>query len=161
MSARERILERFSSLSPKLQAAARYVVDHPNEVVIQSMRNLAEVAGTKPATLVRLAQQIGFAGWLELKSAFTEDLGLHAQRYGRRAGSLAARGQDAGFVSEMFLVQRCNLAPPRRSFAIFCRGYERAREPPFVANRTMLEKPRLARVAQRPSRTIPWTRTSF
>jgi len=61
MSARERILERFSSLSPKLQAAARYVVDHPNEVVIQSMRNLAEVAGTKPATLVRLAQQIGFA----------------------------------------------------------------------------------------------------
>ena len=109
MGARERILERFTQLSPKLQAAARYIVDHPNEVVIQSMRNLAQVAGTKPATLVRLAQQIGYAGWPEIKSAFTQDLGLHTERYGRRARSLAARGQDAGLVSEMFLVQRRNL----------------------------------------------------
>jgi DNA-binding MurR/RpiR family transcriptional regulator len=109
MGARERILERFASLSPKLQAAARYVVDHPNEVVIQSMRHLAQIAGAQPATLVRLARQLGFAGWPDLKSAFTEDLGLHTERYGPRARSLAARGQDAALVAEMFLVQRRNL----------------------------------------------------
>ena len=38
MSAKEQILERFDSLSPTLQRAARFVVDNPNEVVIGSMR---------------------------------------------------------------------------------------------------------------------------
>ena len=66
MSTQALLLERFPSLSPKLQVAARFVVDHPNEVVTMSMRAIAERAHTQPATLVRLAQQLGFAGWPEL-----------------------------------------------------------------------------------------------
>ncbi|XAH25757.1 MurR/RpiR family transcriptional regulator [Xylophilus sp. GW821-FHT01B05] len=110
MKARDLMLERFSALSPTLQAAARFVVDHPNEVVIASMRTLAERAGAQPATLVRLAQQLGYSGWPALKSAFAEDLGLHAEGYGQRAQSLAARGGDADLLGEMFAVQRNNLA---------------------------------------------------
>jgi DNA-binding MurR/RpiR family transcriptional regulator len=109
VSAREKILARFASLSPKLQAAARFVVDHPNEVVIASMRALAERAGAQPATLVRLAQQLGYAGWPELKTAFAEELGLHGEGYGERAKSLAARRRDAGLVGEMFSAQQRNL----------------------------------------------------
>lgn len=109
MSARDLILERFTTLSPKLQAAARFVVDHPNEVVIGSMRSLAELAQVQPATLVRLAQQLGFSGWPELKSAMAEDLGLHTEGYGQRAKSLAVRGQVADLVGEMFAIQRQNL----------------------------------------------------
>ena len=88
MQAKAIVLERFPSLSPKLQAAARFILDHPNEVVIMSMRALAERAGSQPATLVRLAQQLGYAGWPALKSAFAEDLGLHAKGYGQRAKSV-------------------------------------------------------------------------
>jgi DNA-binding MurR/RpiR family transcriptional regulator len=109
MSARDLVLQRFASLSPRLQAAARYIVDHPNEVVIQSMRTLAEVAGVQPATFVRLAQQLGYAGWPELKSAFADELGLHDPRYGQRAKGLAARGLAPGLESELFEVQRRNL----------------------------------------------------
>jgi DNA-binding MurR/RpiR family transcriptional regulator len=47
-TARDLILERFPSLSPRLQAAARFIVDHPNEVVIGSMRALAERSGAPP-----------------------------------------------------------------------------------------------------------------
>ncbi|MDM0042622.1 MurR/RpiR family transcriptional regulator [Variovorax sp. J22G21] len=110
MQAQERILAQFPALSPKLQAAARFVVDHPNDVVIASMRSLAERAGAQPATLVRLAQQLGYAGWPELKTAFAQDLGLHSQRYGQRAKSLAVRGQDAGLLGEMFSMLQQNLA---------------------------------------------------
>lgn len=110
MPTKDIILERFPSLSPKLQAAARFVVDHPNEVVITSMRTLAERAQSQPATLVRLAQQLGYAGWPELKSAFAEDLGLRTERYGHRAKSLAARGREADLLGEMFVVLRENLA---------------------------------------------------
>lgn len=109
MGARERILEQFPALSPKLQAAARFVVDHPNEVVIVSMRTLAEHAGVQPATLVRLAQQLGYGGWPELKSAFAGDLGLHSERYGQRAKNLAVRGREADLAGELFAAQHRNL----------------------------------------------------
>lgn len=109
MHTKDLILERLPSLSPKLQAAARFVVDNPNEVVITSMRTLAERAGAQPATLVRLAQQLGYSGWPELKSAFAEDLGLHSGRYEQRAKNLVARGRDADLLSEIFAVQRQNL----------------------------------------------------
>ena len=109
MQSKELILEQFSALSPKMQVAARFIVDHPNEVVIASMRTVAERAGAHPSTLVRLAQQLGYSGWPVLKAAFAEDLGLHSEGYGQRAKSLAARKRDPALLGEMFLAQRQNL----------------------------------------------------
>jgi len=109
MATKDLLLERFSSLSPTLQAAARFVVDHPNEVVTTSMRTLAERAGVQPATLVRLAQQLGYSGWPALKDAFVGDLGLLSARYGERAKNLAARRGDSDLLGEMFATQRRNL----------------------------------------------------
>lgn len=108
MSARAEILERFPSLSPQLQTAARFVVDHPQEVVIESMRSLAVRAGVLPVTLVRLAQQLGYDGWPALKRAFAQDLGLDSDRYGERALSLAAR-RERDLTGELFGAQRANL----------------------------------------------------
>ena len=51
MHAKDLILERFTTLSPTLQAAARFIVDHPSEVVIASMRSLAQ----------RAVAQVGFS----------------------------------------------------------------------------------------------------
>ncbi len=109
MQSAELILASYPLLSPKLQVAARFVVDHPNDVVIYSMRGLAELAKVQPSTLVRLAQHLGYAGWPELKSAFATDLGLHSGRYGQRAKSLSSRAQQVDLVDEMFGVQRQNL----------------------------------------------------
>lgn len=109
MGARDQILDQFTALTPRMQAAARYIVDHPNEVVIGSMRTLAEQAKAQPATLVRLAQQLGYAGWPELKAAFARDLGLHSTTYGERAKSLARRGNTQELASELFAMQRSNL----------------------------------------------------
>lgn len=109
MSAKEQILALFPSLSPKLRAAARFIVDHPNDVVISSMRTLAEHANAQPATLVRLAQQLGYSGWPELKSVFAEDLGLHTEGYGARAKNLASRGKTSDLIGELFSAQQANL----------------------------------------------------
>src|SRR5262252_4155771 len=109
MPAGQHILENFAQLSPTLQAAARFVVDHPNEVMIASMRSVAQRAGAQPSTLVRLAQQLGYDGWPALKKAFAADLGLHGERYGQRAKNLTARGRGADLVGEMFKVQQQNM----------------------------------------------------
>jgi len=110
VKARQQIIDGFDSLSPRLQVAARFVIDHPNEVVIGSMRTLAERAGVPPATLVRLAQQLGYGGWPELKSAFAGDLGLNGQGYGERARSLAQRSRRPDLLDDLFRAQQAALA---------------------------------------------------
>lgn len=109
MNVRDIIRKRFPDLSPTLQQAAKFVLDHPNEVVIASMRSVAAKAAVPPATLVRFAQQLGFAGWPQLKDAFTLELGLGSDQYGQRARTLVDRGTDEALTGEMFKVQRRNL----------------------------------------------------
>ena len=48
----------YERLGPRLKIAARYVLDHPDDVALYSMRTLAERAGVAPATLSRLARAI-------------------------------------------------------------------------------------------------------
>lgn len=109
MNAKERILSHFPQLTPRLQDAARYVVDHPNDVVTHSMRGLAETAKILPSTLSRLAQQVGYSGWPDLKKAFVSDLGLSARGYSERAKRLANRSTEKGLVGELFSTYVSNL----------------------------------------------------
>jgi DNA-binding MurR/RpiR family transcriptional regulator len=109
MGARDQIRQRFNELSPAMQQVARYVLDHPNEVVTGSMRGVGARAQSTPATLVRFAQHLGYAGWPQLKEAFAGDMGLGADTYGGRAKQLIGRAQDGGLTGEMFEVQRRNL----------------------------------------------------
>ncbi|PIF74038.1 RpiR family transcriptional regulator [Variovorax sp. 54] len=109
MNTRELIRQRFNDLSPALQQVARYVLDHPNEVVTGSMRNVGTRAQSTPATLVRFAQHLGFDGWPQLKEAFAADMGLGTETYGVRAKQLVGRAADQGLTGEMFEVQRRNL----------------------------------------------------
>ncbi len=110
MRARTQILNQFEMLSPALQKAARFLVDHPNEVVVLSMRAVATKAGAQPATLVRLAQSLGYKGWGELKEAFTQDLGLNSESYGSRARSLAKKSTHETWLKELITAQTANLA---------------------------------------------------
>ncbi|MFD1836883.1 MurR/RpiR family transcriptional regulator [Paracidovorax cattleyae] len=109
-SIQEHIRQRYPELSPALQDIARYLLDHPAEVVTSSMRHIGVQSGATPPTLVRFAQQVGFDGWPALKAAFAADLGLGGDAYGARAQHLVARaGESGGLTEEMFGVQRRNL----------------------------------------------------
>lgn len=109
MTAKQSILTHFPDLPPRLQEAARYLIDHPGEIVSLSMRGLAEKAGILPATLSRLAVQVGYSGWSDLKADFVKDLGLTGKGYGERARSLASRGTDSSLVGELFEACQANL----------------------------------------------------
>jgi DNA-binding MurR/RpiR family transcriptional regulator len=115
--ARDQIRQRFNELSPALQQVARYVLDHPNEVVTASMRSVGARAQSTPATLVRFAQQLGYAGWPQLKEAFAGDMGLGSDTYDPRAKQLVARVQNQGLAGEIFEVQRRNLEATHRQCA--------------------------------------------
>lgn len=110
MRAQDRIVKQIESLSPALQATARFVIDHPGEVVFNSMRALAEHAGLQPATLVRLAQQLGYSGWPELKKAFVSDYVLTTRgTYRSRGSPVSARDAEASLLSDVFAAVHRNL----------------------------------------------------
>ena len=107
----DQLRERFATLSPSLQQVARYVLDHPNEVVTQSMRSVGQHAQVPPTTLVRFAQTCDFGGWNDFKQALTADMGLAgdaSNQYGSKARSLMGRGEEQ-LSAEMFAMQRGNL----------------------------------------------------
>lgn len=113
MNAKEQILSHFPQLTPRLREAARFIVDHPNDVVTHSMRGLADTANIMPSTLSRLAQQVGYEGWPELKKAFVSDLGLSAKGYSERARKLTGRSSEQGLVNELFQTYVSNLETTR------------------------------------------------
>ncbi len=76
MGVKDDLRQRYDSLSPALQQVAKHVLDHPNEVVTSSMRGIGIRAGATPATLVRFAQHLGYAGWPQFKHAVAAELGL-------------------------------------------------------------------------------------
>jgi len=55
-----RLLADFDELPGQLQLCARYLIDHPHEVGLQSMRTLAANAEVQPNSFVRLARHLGF-----------------------------------------------------------------------------------------------------
>ena len=110
MGVKDDLRQRYDSLSPALQQVAKHVLDHPNEVVTSSMRGIGTRAGATPATLVRFAQHLGYAGWPQFKDAVAAEMGLGSpDAYGTRAKTLVGRASDQGLAAEMFEVQRRNL----------------------------------------------------
>ena len=109
-SIQEQLRQRYAELTPALQEVARYLLDHPSEVVTSSMRHIGVRAGATPPTLVRFAQHLGFDGWPALKAAFASDLGLGDTAYVERARQLVDRAKDQGLAGDLFDVLRNNLA---------------------------------------------------
>ena len=66
----ERILNVFAGMPPRLQAAARFVLDQPQDVALLTMREQARRAGVPPATMTRLAQRLGLSGYEELRGSY-------------------------------------------------------------------------------------------
>lgn len=110
MNPRENIVSTFSELSAELQRAAEFSLQNTNQLVVLSMRAFASEAGVKPATLLRLAQRLGYNGWGELKNAFIDELGLRNDTYVSKAEKLIAKGTQPQLYEEVFQAHQVNLA---------------------------------------------------
>jgi len=114
----ELIAKSQDALSPQLESAARYVLDHPENVALWSMRELAQAARLPAVTLVRLARALGFPGYAELRAVFQKGFreGWGSRRYSSRARELQVRDHDSGtnaLVGTLFDSEVDNL---RRTF---------------------------------------------
>jgi DNA-binding MurR/RpiR family transcriptional regulator len=79
-----------------MQRVSNYVLDHPEDVALLSMREQARRAGVPPATMTRFAQRIGYSGYDELRGLFAASMRGRVSDFGSRAGELAARRERLG-----------------------------------------------------------------
>ena len=101
----KRLLAEFDNLPGQLQLCARYIIDHPHEVGLQSMRTLATNAEVHPNSFVRLARHLGFEGYEAMRERFRDfvrggtgsspDRVRWLQQMDREGGSTAVFGSMA------------------------------------------------------------------
>jgi len=63
----ERFGGSFDTLSPKQQALVQFIVQNPSFSSYATARELAERVGVDPSTVVRLAQVLGFKGYIHFR----------------------------------------------------------------------------------------------
>ncbi len=88
------LIESFSDLTPELQKAAKFMVEHPEEVGLNSMRKVAKEAGVKPATVSRLSKTLGFDEYEALREPFRQRLRKTEPKFSKRVKDLQRRGSD-------------------------------------------------------------------
>jgi DNA-binding MurR/RpiR family transcriptional regulator len=71
---RAAILERYDGLSKRLQQIARYVLDEPNELALETLAVIAERSGVQPSAIVRFAKSFGFDGASQMQRLFRDGL---------------------------------------------------------------------------------------
>ena len=99
----QRLRQEIPALPKKLAMAARYAVDQPERIALNSMRSSAKSVGVTSTTMLRLARQLGYDSYEDFRASFQTQ--LVSTGFGFRASALHDRGHDpeAGSLPEQFL----------------------------------------------------------
>lgn len=128
------LADRLRAAADRLTPAERRVADallaNPEAVAFGTVADLAELAGTSGASVVRLATRLGYEGHNELRSAVQSELGRRLRPAAEkirepRSGDLLGQSLQAALVSVESTITRITadelssmvtlLAAPRRS----------------------------------------------
>ncbi|WP_295960272.1 MurR/RpiR family transcriptional regulator [Rhodoferax sp.] len=71
---RDLIGRESERLTPRMRDAARYAVDHPNDIALNPVATVAAVAKIAPAAFIRMAKALGFDGYSDLQRLFRAPL---------------------------------------------------------------------------------------
>ncbi|HET9147239.1 MAG TPA: RpiR family transcriptional regulator, partial [Acetobacteraceae bacterium] len=73
-SLRAHMLARHEAMPKRLSQVARFALDHPDQMALSTVAELAAAATVQPSTLVRFAQSLGYSGFSELQQVFRSQL---------------------------------------------------------------------------------------
>lgn len=94
------LVEAFPTLTPQLKKAAKFFLDHPEEVGLNSMRTVAGQAGVTPATISRLSKALGYDGYEQLREPFRQRLRTSDPHFAEQLEDLQASGADSRSLIE-------------------------------------------------------------
>ncbi len=71
---RQRVRDRFPTLSPHLQRIARASLEEPNSFALNTTQVIADELEIQPSTLIRFAKEFGYKGFSEFQRVFRQRL---------------------------------------------------------------------------------------
>ncbi|WP_281972179.1 MurR/RpiR family transcriptional regulator [Ruegeria faecimaris] len=77
----DNLRKNIDQMPPRLQAAAKYIVDHPADFGLDPIRVTAEKIGVSANVLVRLAQYMGYGGFQAFRSPFRQNLATDNEEF--------------------------------------------------------------------------------
>ena len=101
----DRIVARLPEMTPQVALGARYIVDHPDSMVVSSMREIAGRVGVAPATLLRLARMLGYEDWSGFRDVYVEHFRSSSPHYAEKADALSKRQGVPRLVEEVLRAQ--------------------------------------------------------
>lgn len=81
---RQAITEQFPKLSRRLQDIARFALDNPRDLAIETVAVIARRAGVQPSAMIRFANTFGFSGYSEMQRVFQSALLERVPSYNER-----------------------------------------------------------------------------
>lgn len=91
-----RIAAAYQALPKGMQRAGTYVLNHPEDVALLSMREVARRVPVTPATMTRLVKRLGYSGYDEFRHLFAVSLRRRVSDFGDRADRLVAQRKQYG-----------------------------------------------------------------
>ena len=88
------ISTRYEELSNRLQQIARYAVDHPNDMAMETIATIAERAQVQPSVLIRFAKAFGYSGFSEMQQVFRKHLKERSPSYSERVRQFWEQRED-------------------------------------------------------------------
>ncbi len=71
---RDLIGRESERLTPRMRDAARYALEHPNDIALNPVATVAAVAKIAPTAFIRMAKALGFDGYSDLQRLFRAPL---------------------------------------------------------------------------------------
>ena len=102
------VAQQSEQLTPRMRDAAHYALEHPNDLALCPLADLARQSQLSPVAFIRMAQALGFAGFSDLKRLFRAPLQqtarpTHSERIRHYGGELTlSRPQDPVAVLRAF-----------------------------------------------------------
>lgn len=90
------IRARHNSLRPAERTVSAFLLDHADRVIDLTAQQVADEAGTSRATVVRTCQELGFAGYQQLRVLLGRDIEVRKFRREQHDGSAAADPSEGG-----------------------------------------------------------------
>ncbi|UXM94414.1 MurR/RpiR family transcriptional regulator [Bartonella sp. HY329] len=101
------VTDEYPKMSPRFQQVARFLLQNPNIIAMQSINSLAEQCGTHPSIIVRFAQSFGYSGFKQLQTIFQAWLSSATPGYHQRINALQddlksnANEGNVGFLKQL------------------------------------------------------------
>ncbi|MET0533295.1 MAG: MurR/RpiR family transcriptional regulator [Steroidobacter sp.] len=104
---RAEIVKNYDQLSPRLQQVAKYVLDNPNDMALQTLAVIAERSSVQPSTIVRFAKTFGYDGASQMQELFRDEMLTQppSPSYAERIRQFTRRAGTAGALAPHDVMQ--------------------------------------------------------